>query len=156
LTVNMPATNFVSVQLFLNNCSSSSPQGINYSWYDDKGQEQPIGLTYINNWGNPAAPAAGAAPAVQSGGVLLTGSGTAGTPCDPYFSTSSGVCNIGGDAQVAFNAGATTKAVRAVMGGQTIDLTNTAGTDWNATGYPLTVAPASGLHNVTLQWAQLG
>jgi hypothetical protein len=162
--VTMPASNPVSVQLFLNNCSTTSPTGTHYDYFDDKGHEQQLGLVYINNWGNPSGPLT--VPRIDRGGVHLVGP-AAGTSCDPYFQTGSTDCiGIGADAFVDWPGGSGgTHYVRAVDCGNTsggcsanttnrADLTQGAGKEWNGSG--MTFVHDTGPHYVDIWWAQLG
>jgi Putative Flp pilus-assembly TadE/G-like len=168
--VTMPANGDpVTVQLFLNDCATSNPQGIKYDYFDDKGKEQKFGLVYINNWANPgSAPGATGAPKVigasggEPGGVTLTGA--AGGSCDPYFTTSTGDCSVGVHADVQFQAFDPLKGqhyfVRAnIDGGSPIDLQQSGapdGTVWDSGGNQFSIPSDSGPHTITLDWAQLG
>jgi hypothetical protein len=159
--ITMPATNPVTVQLFLNDCSTTSPTGTKYDYFDDKGKEQQIGLVYINNWGNPSG--AVTTPTIDTGGVHLTGSQA--SPCDPYFQTGSTACTIGADAFVAWPAGSGgVHYVRAIDCGASggcgatstpaIDLAQGAGNEWSGSG--LSIAADTGPHYVDIAWEQLG
>jgi Putative Flp pilus-assembly TadE/G-like len=99
-TVIVPrgSTDPVTVELFLNNCSTTSPTGIHYDYFDHNGNNRKLGLVYINNWGSPASPPT--TPELISGGVTLIGSN--GTQCDPYFQTSAGACSVGVRANIGF------------------------------------------------------
>jgi hypothetical protein len=154
----------VTVQLSLNNCSTTDFQETKYDWYNDKGQEQTLGLVYINNYGNPTAPGATAPPAIAPGGVHLKGDN--GGTCDPYYNESSSDCSVSVDAQVSFQAGVDLSSeafVRAVISGiGPLTLTHGTGTDWSSEFNPdppgdpttFTLPADSGPHTVTLQWAQ--
>jgi Putative Flp pilus-assembly TadE/G-like len=159
-TVNVPSGNTdpVTVQLFLNNCSTTSPTGIHYDYFDNNGNEKQLGLVYIHNWGSPASPPA--TPEIVSGGVTLTGS--ADTPCDPYFQTSSGACSVDVRANIGF---ATPPAgvsydFRAVDG--TDPTTNFKALDNGGGGTVYTTASSfsfgsdSGPHPIHIFYAQLG
>jgi hypothetical protein len=98
VTVPIPVTHHVSVQMFLNDCNSSSPNGDLYI-----GSGAGGGLLFINNWGNPTAPVTNQAPRLASGGVTLAGA--VSTTCDPYFSTNSAGCAVGVEANVVFAPG---------------------------------------------------
>jgi hypothetical protein len=156
----IPATNPVTVQIFLNNCSTTDLNGLKYDYYYVQGgqqHEQTFGLVYINNWGNPTAPTGNQPPVIWTGGVHLTG-GTS-TECDPYFETDRAGCSIGVDAQVRFQpdpGGTRQFFVQAVVDGTDYPLGNGGGTDW-ATGVGgISIAAGSGEHDVEIQWAQLG
>jgi len=150
-------TNPVTVQLFLWDCSSSSPSGTMYDYYNAKGQEQTLGLVYIDNWGNPGSVGAHGSPQIAAGGVHLTGA--LGTTCDPYFQSSTTPCQIGVHANIQFqppSSGVTFYARALIDGGNPIPLTNTGGTDWDSGNNTFTIQPDSGPHTITIQWAQLG
>jgi Putative Flp pilus-assembly TadE/G-like len=150
----------VTVQLNLNNCSTSNPVS---TLYNPAGG--PAGLVYIDNWGTPTAPGANGAPAIAAGGVKLTGASQ--TNCDPYFETNpSGCTGLGVDANVAFQPGVTLNGpnqnvfVTATVGTQTginLNYTGTAN-EWNTLGAAspntFNIAADSGASNVTLQWKQ--
>jgi hypothetical protein len=96
-SVSMASGDPVTVQLFLNNCSTTSPTGLKYNYFDGSGHNQQLGLVYINNWGSPGSPTT---PEIIAGGVTLTGAN--GGPCDPYFQTSTGSCLVGVTAHIGF------------------------------------------------------
>lgn len=171
-SITMPSGNPVTVQLFLNNCVSGNPSGTYYNYFDANGNNKPLGLVYINNWGSPASPAT--APEIAAGGVTLLGGGT--PQCDGYFQSSSGSCSVDVDAHVAFPApgSGVSYFVRAVdAGGNTgcapaggksctsVDLHQVSATDWQSavasggTG-PFTFGSDSGPHNIDIWTAQLG
>jgi hypothetical protein len=157
--IQIPATagTPVTVQMFLWDCSSTSPSGLKYDYYNAKGQETQIGLVNINNWGTPTAVGANGPPQVAAGGVHLTGA--TGTTCDPYFQSSTIACQIGVHANIQFQpaaAGVTFFARAQLDNGATIDLTNTGGTDWDSNLNTFTIAADSGSHSITILTAQTG
>jgi hypothetical protein len=159
-------TNPVTVQMFLWDCSSSSPSGLNYDYYNAKGQETQLGLVYINNWGNPGTVGPTGAPVLAAGGLHLIGSN--GTTCDPYFQSSTVACQVGVHANIQFQAasGGGTFFARACLDATTtaacttsINLAHTASpgpTDWDSGLNTFTIAPDSGPHTITIEWGQLG
>jgi Putative Flp pilus-assembly TadE/G-like len=167
--IQMPAgDNPVTVQMFLWDCSTGSPSGLKYDYYNNKGQETQLGLVYINNWGTPTAVGATGAPQLAAGGLHLTGTNM--STCDPYFQSSTVACAVGVHANIQFQpaGGGGTFFARACLDGTTtsngtcptpINLTHTASpgpTDWDSNLNTFTIAADSGPHTVTIQWAQLG
>jgi hypothetical protein len=157
-----PSRDPVTVQISINNCSTTNYQETLYDYTDNKGKDNPFGLVYINNYGTPGAVGANGSPTIAAGGVHLTGA--TGTTCDPYFLSSTTACQIGVHANIQFQPaqpGVTRFFARALIDGKTataIDLTqNTPGpTDWDSVASAFTVQPDSGSHTITIQWAQLG
>ncbi len=156
VAVPMPSSgHHVSVQSYLYDCSTTSPDGDIYT------PGAGGGLTFINNYATATAPSGGA-PVITTGGVLLTG-GTLGGACDPYFFTSTGgggSCTIGVQANVSFQPGLTLAKAHVYA---TDDTTGTrialqapaSGTLWRtaaATGF--SVAANSGAHPIRITWEQ--
>lgn len=174
-SVSMPSGRSpVTVEMFLNDCVSSGPSGTKYDYVDANGNSKKLGLVYINNWGSPASPAPVGGEIAGQGVTLVGPAGASGTPCDPYFQSSSGNCSADVDAHVAFPApgSGVSYYVRAVdagsntscnpAGGQScnsIDLVSAGGTDWqsalNTTG-PFSFGSDSGPHSIDIWTAQLG
>jgi hypothetical protein len=156
--VTMPAVgDNLSVQTFLNNCSTSSPNGDTYNF---NAATDPEGLAYINVHGT-ATPGATGPPLITTGGVKLNG-GSFGGACDPYFfltASSGSTCTIGVTANVAFQAGVNLAIASVIakdqLTGQTVQLVHGAGNVWATapgTGLPMDVG--TGGHNVELSWSQ--
>lgn len=166
-TATTSSANPVTVQLFLWDCNSTNPSGLKYDYYNAKGQEQQLGLVYINNWGTPGTVGATGAPVLATGGLHLTGAN--GTTCDPYFQSSTLTCRVGVHANVQFQpaSGGGTFLARACLDStlkngncpSPINLTHTASpgpTDWDSGVNTFAIAPDSGPHTINIQWAQLG
>lgn len=168
--ISMPSNGDpVTVQISLNNCSTTDFQETTYDYNTAGGKNTEFGLAYMNNWGTPNAPGSGAAPALAAGGVSLTGAaGVTGNPCDPYYTESTTACANGVDANVRFqpglnlaNAFVQAKVTSLDSGAtQTLALTHTSANDWNSAFNPspaattFAVQPASGIYTVSIQWAQ--
>ena len=107
------------------------------------------GINFVHGYVPQATPPNGTQPNPP---VLRDVSLTPGTCANAYFTSTS--CTIGVSAQVDIGGLAPANAsMAAVVGGTTYNLTYNAGAGrWLTTGAPITVAPGTGQHAVTITW----
>jgi len=138
---------YVYMQVFLSNCNG------NGETFDDSTNS---GIEAINSYGT-AAPTAGQAPKITTGGVTLSGICT--IPTDQYFS--GGGCDVGVTAHVTFNPAVTPISHASVTA---VDLSTGAslalnpdntGTVWTpGNNKAFAIGDSSGQHLIRIDWTQ--